>query len=267
MKREAILSSFLLLFIGRAAVNLAIIQCRQQRFEAIAAVIFDKDGTLADSAEFLKTLAKERSQQIEQRVPGTGAALLSAFGLEQERLNPAGLMAVGSRRENEIAAATYITATGYDWIESLAIAETAFREADQHMARKATLTPLFPETQALLQSLQATHLKLGILSSDTTANVKDFAQYHQLDSYFNLLMGTEQGLTKPDPQLFLQACASMGVPPEATLMVGDSAADVMMAVKAGAAGCIEVQHAGTGAIALPGTDVVITKWAEMQIIG
>jgi phosphoglycolate phosphatase len=245
---------------------LAVIQCQQKRFEAIAAVIFDKDGTLADSAELLQTMAKERSQQIEQQVPGVGASLLTAFGFTQGHLNPAGLMAVGSRRENEIAAATYIAATGKGWIDSLAIAQAAFVAVDQRLPRKATLTPLFPGIHNLLQSLQAANVKLAVLSSDTTANVKDFVQLYQLESYFHLLMGTEQGLTKPDPSLFLRACAALNVLPEETLMVGDSAADVVMAVKAGAAGCIEIQHGRDGAIALPGADIMIAKWAEMQVL-
>lgn len=245
---------------------MAVIQCQQKRFEAIAAVIFDKDGTLADSAELLQTMAKERSQQIEQQVPGVGASLLTAFGFTQGQLNPAGLMAVGSRRENEIAAATYIAATGKGWIDSLAIAQAAFVAVDQRLPRKATLTPLFPGIHNLLRSLQAANVKLAVLSSDTTANVKDFVQLYQLESYFDLLMGTEQGPTKPDPSLFLRACAALKVLPEATLMVGDSAADIVMAVNAGAAGCIEIQHGRDGAIALPGADIMITKWAEMQVL-
>lgn len=245
---------------------MAVIQCQQKRFEAIAAVIFDKDGTLADSAALLKTMAQERSQQIEQQVPGVGTALLTAFGFTQGQLNPAGLMAVGSRRENEIAAATYITATGKGWIDSLAIAQAAFAAVDQMLPRKATLTPLFLGTHNLLRSLQAANVKLGVLSSDTTANVKDFVQCYQLEPYFDLLMGTEQGPTKPDPTLFLRACAALQVLPEKTLMVGDSAADVVMAVKAGAAGCIEIQHGRDEAIALPGADIIIAKWAEIQVL-
>jgi phosphoglycolate phosphatase len=51
------------------------------------------------------------------------------FGIEGDTLDPTGLMAVGSRRENEIAAAAYIAETGRGWIESLAIARSAFEEA------------------------------------------------------------------------------------------------------------------------------------------
>ena len=91
---------------------MTLIQCGTTRFENIEAVIFDKDGTLANSQIFLRNLAQKRARLIDAQIPGVQEPLLMAFGVESDRLNPAGLMAVGTRLENEIAAAAYVAETG-----------------------------------------------------------------------------------------------------------------------------------------------------------
>ncbi|MGL5195823.1 MAG: HAD family hydrolase, partial [Chroococcales cyanobacterium] len=44
------------------------IQCRDIKFERIEAIIFDKDGTLEDSEDFLRLLGQKRSRIIDARV-------------------------------------------------------------------------------------------------------------------------------------------------------------------------------------------------------
>ncbi|HEY9750095.1 MAG TPA: HAD family hydrolase [Allocoleopsis sp.] len=245
---------------------MAVIRCQHLTFTNIAAVIFDKDGTLANSEAFLKQLGEKRSQLLEQEIPGIGASLRQMFGLVGDRLNPAGALAVGSRRENEIAAAAYIAATGKDWVQSLAIAQNTFKAADQYFPRKADYTAVFPGALACLRSLKAGGVKTAILSSDSTANVQDFAQRYELEAYFDLLMGTGQGPTKPDPQLLLQACASLGVEPAQTLMVGDSSADLVMARSARVAGGIGVTWGWAEPLSLPNADVAIARWDEIEVL-
>ena len=84
------------------------INCRGVIFQDIQAIIFDKDGTLEDSQEYLRNLGQKRARLIDARIPGIGEPLLMAFGINGHEINSTGLMAVGSRLENEIAAAAYI---------------------------------------------------------------------------------------------------------------------------------------------------------------
>lgn len=245
---------------------MAVIRCQHLTFTNIAAVIFDKDGTLANSEAFLKKLGEKRSQLLDQKIPGIGPSLLQMFGLVGDRLNPAGALAVGSRRENEIAAAGYIAATGRDWVESLAIAQATFKATDQYFQRKADYTAVFQGALPCLRSLKAVGVKTAILSSDSTANVQDFAQKSELESYFDVLMGTGQGPTKPDPQLLLQACALLEVEPGQTLMVGDSSADLVMARAARVAGGIGVTWGWAEPLSLPDADVAIAQWSEIEVL-
>lgn len=240
------------------------IRCQDVVFQNIQAVLFDKDGTLANSESFLRGLAQKRSRLIDAQFPGVQEPLLMAFGVDGDRLNPAGLMAIGTRQENEIAAAAYVTETGRDWIESLETVRSAFVEADQYMKRKADHTPLVPGVLPLLQAMATAGLRLGILSSDSTENVKDFVEKYQLAPYFQLQMGTDGKISKPDPRLLQQACDGLEVSPSQTLVIGDSQADIQLA-HAGAAGAIGVTGGWSSTFRLL-ANAVIHHLDEIEIL-
>jgi phosphoglycolate phosphatase len=241
------------------------IQCGDVFFEKIEAVIFDKDGTLADSENFWRMLGYKRSRAIDAQIPGVGDPLLMAFGIQEDILDPTGLMAVGSRSKNEIAAAAYIAETGRGWLESLKIARRAFKEADR-MFENAAHPPLYVGSLEVLKLLADAGLKLGILSADTTERVQSFVSHYQLNNYIELQMGVDSQPSKPDPDLFLKACDSLGVTPAATLMVGDSTADMEMAKQAGAAGFIAVCRGSLAARDLNDADVTISQLDRIRAI-
>ena len=220
--------------------------CQEVTFTDVEAIIFDKDGTLQDSQHFLRELGQKRARLIDAKIPGVGEPLLMAFGIQGEKLDHAGLMAVGSRKENMIAAAAYIAETGRGWFESLEIARNGFDEADNHFKGRTEASPIFPETLEVLKNLAKSGLKLGILSADTTAGVKDFVTKNNLEDYISLTMGVDGILSKPDPALFVLACQKLGVKPEVTLMVGDSQGGMDMAEKGGAKGTIGISWHNVG---------------------
>ena len=241
------------------------IRCRNVTFPNIEAVIFDKDGTLEDSQEFLRNLGQKRARLLDAQVPGIGEPLLMAFGINGNTLDPTGLLAVGSNRENEIAAAAYIAETGRGWLESLALARRGFDDASQFLKTSAP-SPLFVGSLEVLQFLSGAGLKLGILSAATTSAVRAFVSRHQLGDYIQLQMGVEDGPFKPDPALFLQACQKLAVEPSATLMVGDSAGDIQMGRAAGAAGCIGICWGKPEAAHLQAADVALAQLDEIQVL-
>ncbi|NES78338.1 MULTISPECIES: HAD family hydrolase [Okeania] len=241
------------------------INCRDVIFQDIQAIIFDKDGTLENSQEFLRNLGQKLARLIDAKIPGIGEPLLMSFGIDGQNLNPTGLMAVGSRRENEIAAAAYIAETGRGWLESLAIAKETFEEAEKILPQSEP-SPIFIGSLEVLKYLWEKGIKLGILSAASTKAVQNFVKYYQLKDYIQLEMGVDDGPSKPDPELFLQACQKLGVTPDKVLMVGDSPMDIEMAKKAGAAGCIGICWGKSEVNYLQGADVAIAHLEEIKVL-
>ncbi|BAY77344.1 HAD family hydrolase [Nostoc linckia NIES-25] len=239
------------------------IKCRNVTFYNVQAILFDKNGTLEDSETFLRSLAQKAARLIDAQVPGVGEPLLMAFGVNGNILDPAGIVSVTSRRETEIAAAAYIAETGRGWFECLKIARQALDEAEKYVG--LTPSPLFVGSLEILKYLHEAGVKLGILSAATTDEVQQFVSHHQLSDYIQLEMGVDEGPSKPDPVLFLQACQALGVEPSATLMVGDSVGDMQMARDAKAAGCIGITWVGN-LDNVKGADVVINQLDEIQIL-
>ncbi len=248
------------------AVSLATIQCGSVTFPAIQAVLFDKDGTLADSQTFLRRLGQKRSRLIDAQIPGVQEPLLMAFGLDGDQLNPAGLLAVGTRLENEIAAAAYVAETGRDWMASLTLVRSAFVEADRVFQRKADSTPLFEGAREVLKALATAGIKVGIVSADTTENVSDFVACYQLEALVQVALGIDHGTGKPDPTVFFQACTALDVLPERALTIGDSAADMEMAKAAKAGGCVAVTWGWTQAAQLKQADASIDSFSAIQLL-
>jgi phosphoglycolate phosphatase len=79
-------------------------------------------------------------------------------------------------------------------------------------------------------------------------------------------MGVDERPSKPDPALFLQACQELGVEPAAALMVGDSAGDIEMARRAGAAGCIGISWRASEIGHLKGADAIVTQLDEINLL-
>ncbi len=246
---------------------MATIRCGAREFRDIQAVFFDKDGTLADSASYLKLLGQHRARCLEMRVPGVEADLLRAFGFGAEgQFNPAGLLAVSSRRETTLAAATYVAAKGYGWYEAIALAQTAFQAADQPMPRKAETTRLFPEARPILSQLTQAQVQIGVISADVTANILDFLDCQGLAKQVALVWGNDCEPAKPDPLAYRAVCEKLGVHPRQTLMFGDAEGDLTMATGAGAAGAIGVLWGWEALGAIAGADILLKGWDELEIL-
>ena len=244
---------------------MATIQCSTARFSDIQAVLFDKDGTLADSREYLRNLGQKRARLIDAQIPGVQEPLLMAFGLDRDRLDLAGLLAVGTRQENEIAAAAYVAETGRGWTEALSTVRSSFAEADRVLKRKADYTPLFPGVKELLQQMARAGINLGTVSADSSDSVCDFSARWELGALIQVPLGTDDRPSKPDPALVYAACEALGVAPAAALVIGDSSADIEMAIAAGASS-IGVTWGGANPSTFKQAGAIAAQITDIQIL-
>ncbi|MBW4467074.1 MAG: HAD family hydrolase [Pegethrix bostrychoides GSE-TBD4-15B] len=246
---------------------MATIHCHERVFEGIEAVIFDKDGTLAHSESLLRYLAQRRARLVDAQVPGVEAPLLLAFGVEDSWINPAGLIAVATRLEDEIAAAAYVAETGRGWMEARDLVRSAFAEADQAIGRKADHTPLNPGVLELIQRLVAAQVKLAVLSSDSSLNVQDFLSRYALEPYFQVACGVDaEHPTKASPNLLHQLFEKLDVQPAQTLIIGDSLSDLEVARQAKLAGSIGFTGGWTIPPNLSAADVTVAEFSHVKIL-
>ncbi len=80
----------------------------------------------------------------------------------------------------------------------------------------------YPDTEPVLRALRERGIPLGIVS-DIGWDLRIHLKRHAMADLFGAVaLSCEVGVEKPDPRLFLKACADLGVDPRATLMVGDN---------------------------------------------
>lgn len=242
---------------------MATIRCQNHTFENIAAVLFDKDGTLANVEDYLLALGWARSHQIDRQIPGLAPKLAAAMGLTKQTIDPTGLMAIASRQENEIAAAAYVAATGIGWTKSRQIVSTAFSQAKEQLAAQHSPPSLIEGARSLIAQLKSTGVKVGIVSADTHLAVHAFTTHHQLggiDWYCGEFVSNPP---KTHPEFLNFACESIGSRPEQTLIIGDSGTDLRLASQ-GAAGFIGMVGGWQIAPKISGAKITVQRLDQVE---
>ena len=243
---------------------MATVQCCGHTFENISAVLFDKDGTLASVEDYLCNLGHERIRQIARTVPGVAADIASALGVGAGKVDPAGIMAVASRKETEVAAAAYVAATGRGWIESLEIVADAFNRAKLQLPSQIDRTPLIADGRSLIKRMKTTGIKIGIVSADTHLAVGKFIEYYDLAPDIDWYCGASIAMpAKTAPDFLRYACTALRSRPEQTLLIGDSAADLAIA-KQGAAGFLGMVGGWSSPPSLPEGEITFDQLSQVE---
>jgi phosphoglycolate phosphatase len=182
-----------------------------------AAVVWDLDGTLVDSAAdiaaSLNRLLVENDLDAldEDRVRnmiGEGVAVLIRRGFEAHGVTPD-----GTRLERLVERFLVIYAE----------AATAS-------------TSLFPGAREALKTLSDAGLRQAICTNKPEAITRQVLDGLGIAEYFGVVVGGDTlPRNKPDPLPLRTVLAELDVAPEHALMVGDSAIDVLMAHAAGVA--------------------------------
>jgi len=177
------------------------------------AVLFDLDGTLADTIDDLAG-AVNRS--------------LARRGLPEHELELFKLM-VGDGFRRLIARALPEDRRGEDYIEAMR-AEAAADYAGRCLER----TRPYPGIRELLSALAERGIPFGVISNKPDELAKKVVSGLFPFAAFALVRGESPAFPrKPDPASALDACARLGVEPGQTLYLGDSGVDMRTAKAAG----------------------------------
>jgi phosphoglycolate phosphatase len=209
------------------------------------AVLFDLDGTLADSlpdiAASLNALMRERGWP--------------PFGTEDVRLMVGG----GVPKLIERA----LRALG-EPAETDNIAALAKRFLAIYAPRAARLTKLFPGAQTLLRGLQDQGVALGVVTNKPEAVSRSMLEALGVAGMVGAVVGGDTlPVKKPDARPMLAALDTLGCAPEAAVMIGDSAVDAEAARAAGMALILVTFGYTRKPVDELGADAVVDSFAEV----
>ncbi|MBK7822521.1 MAG: HAD family phosphatase [Tessaracoccus sp.] len=118
-----------------------------------------------------------------------------------------------------------------------------------------TITELVPGTVEIIDDLQTAGVKLGALTNWAADTFQVALEMHDvLGRFSEIVVSGREGITKPTPEIFLLACARMGVTPAEAVFIDDSPTNVAGAEAVGMTGILfrsaEQLRAELGALGL-----------------
>jgi phosphoglycolate phosphatase len=179
-----------------------------RRFDLIA---FDWDGTLFDSTGLIARCIQEACRDLGVAVPSDAdAAYVIGLGLTDALQH----------------AAPGLPVERYP--------EMGRRYRHHYFARQHELL-LFDGTLEMLQSLKARQHLLAVATGKSRRGLDDALAGSPLAGMFDSTRTADETASKPHPKMLLELMDHFGVPPERTLMIGDTTHDLQLAANAGAA--------------------------------
>ena len=184
----------------------------------IKAVIFDWDGTLADTK-----IAVVRSFK---KVLVEAACLVSDDFIERR-------IGIGTKRTLEQALKECNVRFDDTMLENLAV------EKIRIQARLTNIVSLFDGAIELLEELQG-RIKIALATMSSRKVVDKLLSEKRIGGYFDVVVSADEIFSpKPDPEVFFVSAAKLGVKPEDCVVVEDSVFGVR-AAKAAEMKCIAV---------------------------
>jgi len=94
----------------------------------------------------------------------------------------------------------------------------------------ANYVDLFPSAKTTLEHLREMKLHLAVATSSVSASARPFLDRTGIASYFEVIVtGDEVQRGKPHPDIYMQTAKTLGIPPEACLVIEDALAGVAAA--------------------------------------
>jgi phosphoglycolate phosphatase len=112
----------------------------------------------------------------------------------------------------------------------------AYREVFHALRKAGTIgEPLYPGAAGLLARAAADpRFRLGMATGKSRRGVAALLDAHGWHEIMATIQTADDAPSKPHPGMILQASAATGIPPDETVMIGDSVFDMQMARAAGA---------------------------------
>lgn len=206
-------------------------------------IIFDFDGTLADTREAIITAKQETSRQL-------GLSIAS----EQEYASTIGLA----------------TKVGFHVIypdlsdSILDLCVSTYRKLFDEI-REQHPPVYFPGTDKVLARLKEKNILCTIATARNSATLHEMLRSWKLDVWFPYILCAEDTVhLKPHPEPVLKTLEHFSCPPEQALVVGDMPVDIGMGKGAGTCTCgVTYGNSDRDALLRAGADFIIDSIEEL----
>ncbi len=212
----------------------------------IKGVIFDKDGTLSNSEDYLSEIAKARIEFavrrfIDLRINKIKIFILkkllfSLYGLKSYGLSANSIMAIASREQNIISTATIFSLFGFNWSKAIEMSQQVFDEVDIYLSNNKKYSkypkPLTSGAFDFLMSLKKEGVNLALMTNDTKNGAEDFITSNKLQGLFHYIWSAECEPSKPNPRAVIELCKRINLEPVECALISDADTDLQMAKKA-----------------------------------
>ncbi|MEP7182223.1 MAG: HAD-IIIA family hydrolase [Betaproteobacteria bacterium] len=174
-------------------------------------VVFDWDGTLADSTTLIADSIRAACEDIGEPVPDQSAArYVIGLGLADAMRHVA--PGLPPARHHELT-----------------------ERYRHHYLTRDDEIPLFEGVRAMLADLGTAGFLLGVATGKSREGLERAMAQQRLAAHFVATRCGDEGFPKPHPDMLLHLIDRVGVEPRETLMIGDTTHDVELAKAAGAA--------------------------------
>jgi phosphoglycolate phosphatase len=149
-----------------------------------------------------------------------------------------------------------------------AMAEAYKAHFHEMRARPGYSEAVYPEVDATLRRLaRRDDLILGTATGKALRGIRWMIEKNDWHGVFTTLQGADTAPSKPAPDMVLNACRETGLPPERTLVVGDSIHDMRMAASAGARAVgVSWGYGEPAALLAHGAERIIHGFAEVELV-
>jgi HAD superfamily hydrolase (TIGR01509 family) len=254
-------------------------------------IIFDKDGTLIDfvglwayytvsavealmaSVEGANRLGNEQGKSAATAASAsTGtlrADLYAMLGYDPvtDYFDPQSPVVTAPLPTIYTLAAGVLYQHGWGWLDAELQVQRAFVPAVNEPLKREMVHPTAP-LDARLNALRAAGMQIAVVTSDDRAPTLTALTWLGIVDQVAFMACADDGYPyKPAPDAIWAACEATGIPPERTVMVGDSTTDMLMGQRAGVALRVAVLTGTMDANTLaPLADVVLESIGKIQVM-
>lgn len=177
-----------------------------KRFDLI---IFDWDGTLADSIDWIVHSIQQAAARYDQPTPAP-QAIKDIIGLSIENA----------------------MSQLFPDVEAEIKQKMAVHYARTFFSKQVSREDLFPGVYEMLQQLRQDGYRLAVATGKKSSGLNEIIQAMGIAELFCTTRCADQTASKPHPLMINEIVAELGVDKQRTLMVGDSVHDLQMALNA-----------------------------------